>query len=82
MPIIHFICECGTFANKYYRKVGDIPPTFPCIKCGKNAKKTLKAPSSTSTIIVDNGSQARAVEVNLEVVEDIKDRSTKDFSEK
>lgn len=58
------------------------PAFFLCIKCGKNAKKILKAPSSTSTIVVDNGVQGRAVEVNLEVVEDIRERSTKDFNKK
>jgi hypothetical protein len=42
----------------------------------------LKAPASTSTVVVDNGIQARATEVNLEVVEDIQARSTKDFREK
>jgi hypothetical protein len=41
-------------------------------------KRQLKGPSSTSIVTVDNGVQARAVEVNLEIVEDIKERSTKD----
>jgi len=51
----------------------------PCTKCGKDAKKALKGPASRSIVVVDNGIQARAVEVNLEVVEDIAARSTKDF---
>lgn len=68
--------------SKYFRRVPDAPAFFICEKCGKNAKKTLKAPASTSTIYVDNGIQARKVEVNLEVVEDIRNRSTKDFKDK
>jgi hypothetical protein len=82
MPIIHYLCECGHPMGKFFRSPKDAPLLSECIKCKKEAKKVLKAPSSTSTIIVDNGVQARAVEVNLEVVEDIKDRSSKDFSEK
>lgn len=53
-----------------------------CKKCGKQAKKQLKAPASRSIVVVDNGVQARATEVNMELVEDIEARSTKDFGEK
>jgi hypothetical protein len=45
-------------------------------------KKQLSAPSSTSVITVDNGHQAKAVEVNLEVVKSNEENSTKDFREK
>jgi len=56
-----------------------VPSEVECKKCGKKAKKQLKSPSSQSIIVVDNGVQARATEVNLEVVADIHERSTKDF---
>ena len=73
---------CGQGDSKFYRSPKDAPPTFPCKICGQESKKQLKAPASTSTLVVDNGFQARATEVNLEIIEDIKDRSTKDFREK
>ena len=85
MPLIHYSCEqreCGRNYSKFYRKPKEAPTTIKCEVCGEECKKKLKAPASTSTLVVDNGVQARAVEVNLEVIEDIKDRSTKDFSEK
>lgn len=42
----------------------------------------LRAPSSTSVVVVDNGVQARSVEVNLEIVESIKERANKGIGEK
>lgn len=82
MPLIHYLCGCGYSASKFFRQVAEAPAVFLCTKCGQNQKKQLSAPSSTSKIVVDNGVQARATEVNLEIVEDIQARSTKDFSEK
>jgi hypothetical protein len=79
MPIIHYLCDCGNAMSKFFRQAKESPAFFLCTKCEKNAKKILKAPSSTSVVSIDNGIQARAVEVNLEVVEDIRARSTKDF---
>ena len=53
-----------------------------CKKCGKQSKKQLKGPSSKSIVVIDNGVQARATEVDMEMVEDIEARSTKDFKDK
>ena len=41
----------------------------------------LSAPSSVSKVIVDNGFQARAVEVNPDIIEINKERSEKDYRE-
>ena len=80
MPLIRYSCkECGTQVNKFFRVPKDASGTITCGNCNKEAKRMLRAPASTSVVTVDNGVQARAVEVNLEVVEDIKERSTKDF---
>lgn len=73
---------CGHSANKFFRSAKDAVGDIKCDKCDRVMARGLKAPASTSTVIVDNGVQARATEVNLEVVEDIKARSTKDFTEK
>jgi hypothetical protein len=82
MPLIYYLCECGGAVNKFFRQAKDAPAVFSCLKCEKSAKKILKAPSAKSIIVVDNGFQARATEVNMEVVEDILERSTKDFKDK
>lgn len=81
MPLIHYGHPegCPYSITKFFRSPKDAPSSITCIKCGKDAIKILKGPSSKSVVTVDNGFQARATEVNLELVEDIKDRSTKDF---
>jgi len=81
MPLIHYLCGCNHSVKKFHRQVTDIPACVVCEKCGKQAKKMLSAPSSASKITVDNGVQARAVEINLEVIESNKERSTKDYRE-
>jgi hypothetical protein len=81
MPIIAYTCECGLVMKKFYRKAKEVPSCKICTGCGKESKRSLSAPNSTSITVVDNGVQARSTEVNLEIVESIKDRSTKDFRE-
>lgn len=82
MPLIHYLCECDYSATKFFRQPKEAPKTFICPKCGKEQKKQLSAPNSKSIVVVDNGIQSRAVEVNLELVKDIEERSTKDFKDK
>ena len=82
MPLIFYKCECGHSTSKFFRRPKEAPPTSKCDKCSDELKKQLSAPSSTSKIVIDNGVQARAVEVDLEVVKDIEARSTKDFRNK
>lgn len=70
---------CGKNISKFYRQAKNAPATIECEVCKEPAKKSLKGPSSASILSVDNGVQARATQVNLEVIEDIKNRSTKNF---
>jgi hypothetical protein len=44
-------------------------------------KKLLSAPSSTSKITVDNGVQARAVEINPDIIEINEARANKNYRE-
>jgi hypothetical protein len=81
MPLIHYLCECGKFKSKFYRVSKDAPRNFGC-ECGKEYKKQLSAPSSASKIVVDNGVQAKAVEVDLNIIQSNQENSTKDFREK
>jgi len=82
MPLIYYLCKCGLSKSKFYRRSGDAPSSFSCIDCGKEYTKQLAAPSNTSVFVVDNGHQAKSVEVNLEVVKSNEENSTKDFREK
>lgn len=81
MPLIHYLCGCKHSVSKYYRQANLAPAFFVCSACGKDAKKTLKAPSSASKIVIDNGLQARAVEVNPDIIEINEERANKNYSE-
>lgn len=82
MPLIHYLCECKFSLKKFFRQVKDAPAFFICLECGGKQKKMLSAPNSTSKIIVDNGVQARAVEINPDIIEINRARSEKDYREK
>jgi len=82
MPLISYICEDQHSSGSFFRHRKDITPETTCKKCGKIAKRQLKGPASRSILVVDNGIQGRATEVDMEMVEDIETRSIKDFKEK
>lgn len=82
MPLIRYKCECTNSKGKMFRQASDAPASLPCAKCGKEMKRALSAPSSESKIVIDNGVQARSVEVNPDIVEINKERSEKNYREK
>jgi len=76
MPLIAYSCEtCKTVIKKFVRAAKDAQPSFLCSKCGKELKKLLSAPSSSSKIVIDNGIQARAVEIQPDIIEINEQRS-------
>jgi hypothetical protein len=80
MPLIHYICKCGISTSKFYRFVKEIFSELEC-ECGLKMRRQLSSPSNASKITVDNGVQAKSVEVDLNVVESNQENSTKDFRE-
>jgi hypothetical protein len=84
MPLIVYSRCCGCepkVLKKLYRAGGDAPKTLACELCGVEAKRLLSAPSSEAKVFIDNGSMARRVEVNTEIVRINKERAAKNFSE-
>lgn len=82
MPIIAYSCTaCTNTVKKFHRQVPKGPADFSCEKCGADMKKLLSAPSSVSKISVDNGVQARAVEIIPDIVELNQERSDKNYRE-
>ncbi len=79
MPLIVYLCECKNSTKKYYRQVKDVPAVIICESCGKEARKSLSSPTTSSTVIVDNGVMARQIEVNPEIVKINEERSSKDY---
>jgi hypothetical protein len=82
MPILAYACEDGHVTKKFFRKLPGKDVTFVCPVCLKPVQHQLCAPNSQSIVTVDNGVQAKAVEVNLDMIEKIREQSVKDFSQK
>lgn len=78
MPLFYYKCSnCECSEKRFIRKVADAPPSFDC-KCGEKLTKQLSGPSSASKISVDNGVQARAVEILEDITIINEERSRKD----
>jgi putative FmdB family regulatory protein len=82
MPLINYFClDCKARFSSIYRKASDVVSKVDCKKCGgSNAVRQLSAPSSVSKIVVDNGIQAKAVEIIPEVIESNKEMSKKGYN--
>lgn len=81
MPLFYYLCSCKKNQSKFFRQAKEAPGVLPC-ECGKEYKKQLSAPSNASKLVMDNGVQAKAVEVDLNIIESNIENSTKDFREK
>ena len=81
MPLIAYACKCKHVIKKFFRQGKDAPAFFACEKCNSQMKKSLSAPSNGSKIVVDNGVQARAVEIVPDIIEINKARSEKNYRE-
>lgn len=82
MPMIRYRCtgeKCGHSFTKLVRKGPDALPELACVKCGENSKRVLGAPASASKIVVDNGLQARSVEIYPDIEDINYDRARKPF---
>lgn len=82
MPMIRYKCsddKCGCSFTKLYRKGTDAVAELECDKCGSKAKRMLSSPASFSKITVDNGLQARAVEIYPDVEEIMSERARKPY---
>ena len=79
MPLIRYLCSCSKNVSKFFRVIKDVPSQIPC-ECGLEMKKQLSAPGNASKIVVDNGVQAKSVEVDLNVIQSNLENSTKDFT--
>jgi len=79
MPRIPYVCdECSTTRKKFYTATKKIENSIKC-ECGGDMARKLSFPSQKSKIIVDNGVQARAVELDRDIVEIIEDRESSQF---
>ena len=80
MPLINYVCGCGKSFKKYLKSAKDALPSVKC-ECGLEAKKSFGATSSSHLTVIDNGLQARRVEVDPNIMEINDERSAKDYTE-
>lgn len=78
MPMIKFQCnnpDCVNNITKLFTDVKAIPPFLDCGECGTGKlERQLGAPSSKSTQVLDDGLQARRLEISNDVVEKERER--------
>lgn len=69
--LIKYICNgCGNYITKYFSKSSEIKPFLDCGQCGTGKlERQLGVPSTSGTQIIDNGCQARQVEIRNSVIE-------------
>lgn len=71
--LVRFVCnnlDCDNEISKYFKDFKDISPFLDCGACGTGKlERVFGAPSTKSTQFLDNGAQARKVEVMNAVVE-------------
>jgi DNA-directed RNA polymerase subunit RPC12/RpoP len=80
MPMIRYLCtndQCGKSNSKLFRSGNQVEQEIQCKECGGKARRTLSSPASSSKIVIDNGVQARAVEINPNIMEINSERARK-----
>jgi len=81
MPRIEYLCSsCKKVFKKYYSKAGAIQDKIECKFCDKKAERQLSAPSSKSTMTIDNGVQGRSTEIIHDIIEMNKERDEKGYN--
>lgn len=72
MPMIKYACtrsECGLAFSVLFKLASEAPNMVSCKKCKGEAKRKLGNLNQTSLITIDNGAQARAVEVRPDIMD-------------
>jgi DNA-directed RNA polymerase subunit RPC12/RpoP len=82
MPRILYICnKCSGINKKFYKSISEVQNKIEC-ECGGELVRQLSSPSQRSKMIIDNGVQAKAVELDREIVEIIEDRQKSDLKKR
>ena len=79
--LIPFSCnnsKCNNSITKFFKVLKDVPSFLDCGACGVGKlERQLSAPSTKSTVMIDNGVQNKAVEVSTEIIEQEEQRALK-----
>jgi len=74
VPRINYKCKCGHEKKKFFSTAKKITNSIECEKCGGELQRQLSSPTQKSTMVIDNGVQAKATELDREIVDIIEDR--------
>ncbi len=80
MPLQNYSCTCGKLFKKYFKLAKEAPALLSC-ECGLQARKVFGTTSSSHKIVIDNGIQARSIEIDPNIVEYNEERASTDYSE-
>ena len=78
MPRILYRCNNCKKVTPFLLDATKITPTKECGFCGSVAKRTLSAPASEFKIEIDNGVNARVVEINPDILKLNEERREKE----
>ena len=78
MMVDYKCTKCENTCNKYFRKAKDVLDEIECTMCDEPMERQLGAPNTKSTQFVDNGLQARRVEVSSDIIQQEKDKLYRD----
>lgn len=82
MPRINYKCTCGHEKKKFFSTAKKVTDAIECEECGAEMKRTLSGPTQRSKMVVDNGVQSKATELDREIVEIIEDREQADLKKR
>jgi len=82
VPRISYKCTCGYEKKKFFSTALKITNNIKCEECGEEMKRTLSGPTQRSKMVIDNGVQAKATELDREIVEIIEDREQADLKKR
>jgi hypothetical protein len=82
--LISYTCnnsDCKNSISKFFKTHTEVAPFLDCGACGTGKlERDFEAPTSKSTLTVDNGSQAKSVEILSDVVEQEREKVNRDQS--
>lgn len=82
MPrVLYFCSKCNVSDKKNYRLSKDILNKIQC-ECGGELVRQLSSPTQRSKMVIDNGVQSKAVELDREIVEIIEDREKSELKKR
>jgi hypothetical protein len=82
MPRIVYKGKCGHERKKFFSTAKKITRTIVCEECGGELQRQLSSPTQNSKMVVDNGVQAKATELDRDIIEIIEDREKADLKKR